>query len=442
MKFNILYRAMGAALLCGFFALNVHGMTLEESVAQAIDQNPRVSGQYARYVSVLKDKRAAFADYLPQVQLYAGIGYSDIDYKQNNKIESETNPQQLGVRLSQMLFDGFRTPAEVSRLGYEAEAARLQLISEAENVALEVAQSYLNVLKAAAQVELSERNVIDHQSIFEDIQTRHQKGLSSDSDLAQVASRVATSRSALAAARNNLYDMQAVYFHLVGTNPEALTIPKADANIVPDNLELALQKAISAHPEIRSAISDTQAANEQYNRDKSGYWPTLSIDVEAYDNDDMGGIEGPDDDARVMLNLKYDLYSGGRTTAQAESALWRKEAALAVRMRTERQVVEGTKFAWNASEFLQQQIDFYQQNVEMAVKAEQGYNEQFKLGRRSLLDVLDAKVEVFIARRSYLNSYYDHKAAQYRLLNAVGELLTSMRVDTPSQWQANAEVAQ
>ncbi|MCC4834356.1 TolC family outer membrane protein [Shewanella sp. 10N.7] len=410
-------------------------LTLEQSVAEAINHHPRLQQKYASFEAAVRYKKAAVGDYLPQVKLYGGVGYEEVRYNSGQRVDTDLNRTELGVKVSQLLFDGFRTTSEIDRLEFEQEAERFGLISEAENLSLEVATVYLNLVEANRIVGLAERNIEEHKDILKDIILRQNKGLSSESDVAQVKARVATSQSGYLAARNQQMDLQAKYYDLVGQLPVDLYNAKPDFNYVPTSLKLALEQAVKNHPEIDAAINDTQAASSQYEREKSDYWPKLSIELQANKNDNIGGIEGPDEDARAMLMLSYDLYNGGSTNDRAEAAAWQVQQAKSIRQQTEKQVIEGTRLAWNSYEFVGQQRKFYQVNVDQAVQAEQGYQRQFGLGRRSLLDVLDAKVEVYLARKNYLSAYYNYHIAAYRLINATGQLIESFRVDTPNQWQ-------
>ncbi|WP_394497117.1 TolC family outer membrane protein [Shewanella sp. ENK2] len=413
----------------------VQAMTLEQSVAEAINHHPRLQQKYASFEAAVRYKKAAVGDYLPQVKLYGGVGYEEVRYNSGQRVDTDLNRTELGVKVSQLLFDGFRTTSEIDRLEFEQEAERFGLISEAENLSLDIATVYLNLMLSNRVVGLAERNITEHEDILKDIILRQAKGLSSESDVAQVKARVATSQSGYLAARNEQMDLQARYYDLVGQLPTELHDAKPDFNYVPTSLKLALEQAVKNHPEIDAAINDTQAASSQYEREKSDYWPKLSIELQANKNDNIGGIEGPDEDARAMLMLSYDLYNGGSTNDRAEAAAWQVQQAKSIRQQTEKQVIEGTRLAWNAYEFVGQQRKFYQVNVDQAVQAEQGYQRQFELGRRSLLDVLDAKVEVYLARKNYLSAYYNYHIASYRLINATGQLIESFRVDTPTKWQ-------
>ena len=432
-------RSIGLVTLLACLPSAANALTLEQSVAEALNKHPRLMQKYAGFEAKYRDKRSAFSDYLPQIRLYAAYGYEYTDYNSGREVDEELERRELGLRISQLLFDGFRTSSEVDRLDFEAKADQQALIAEAENIGLEVAQIYLDVLKAKELIKLSEKNVAVHEKILKDIQSRKDRGLSSDADVAQVQSRLATAQSGLLAAKNNYFDFEANYYDLVGEYPRELILPKPDANYVPKDLDTAVVMAKEAHPQIRSAIFDIKAADEQIDREKSGYWPKLSLDMEVNQNDDVGGFPGKDEDARVMLTMSYDLYSGGRTNAKTEAAKWRYQEATAIKDNTHRQVEEGTRLAWNAYTFLGEQKGFYQKNVDFAEQAQNGYEQQFVLNRRSLLDVLDSQIELFVARRNYVNAAFDERKASYRLINATGKLIEALRVDTPEAWRVNEE---
>ncbi|MEZ9060245.1 TolC family outer membrane protein [Vibrio pelagius] len=417
--------------------------SLEESVAFAIDYSPEILAQYSRYQSVIRDGDAASGFYLPQVNLYAAAGYEETRYSSGSKLDTDDRGltrTEIGLKVSQLLFDGFKTSSNVDRLTYEAEAERLTLISRAENVSLDVVRVYLDILKAETLLELSKRNVKEHQEIYQDIQEKKSKGLSSNSDLAQISARVATAQSSLIAAQNNLFDLQTQYLRLVGKPAVNLVYPRFDYALLPSTSEVALAQAVDNHPEIKASLLDIDAARKEMRREKGDYYPELKLEVHANKNDNTSNPPGGvDEDARIMLTMDYDLFNGFSTDSRVESSAWRVEEARAIRIRTEREVREGTQLAWNGYKMLEQQKDLLKQNVDAAKIAELGYIQQFNVGRRSLLDVLDAKVEVFLARRNYISTEYDQTLAAYRVLNAMGMLTYALRVEHPEEWQGEAK---
>ena len=416
-----------------------HALTLEQALTSALDHSPEIHQQCARYQAVLETREEVTSNYYPQVSLHAAIGPEQTDYRGGQEVDEQLTRDEVGLRVSQLLFNGFETSANSQRLSHEAEAERWQLLASAENLALQVCETYINTRKAQTLLELSERHVQDHEAILTDVKGLTQNGYANDTDLAQVSARLANARASLIAAQNNLYDSHAQFMRVVGLSPQNLVTPIADASLLPDNLSTALDWARENHPQIQSALEDIEAAQEGVRASKSGYMPRLSIEGYASNNHDIGGLEGPEEDYRVMLVMEYDLYNGGRDKARAKAANWRYNESMEVRRNAEQQLIEGTRFAWNAVRSLQAQTSLLQNSVDASTLAESGYITQFKLGKRSLLDLLNAKVEVFSARKTYINTSQDLVLAQYRLLNATGRLGYSLRMIYPQQWQGEAQ---
>lgn len=64
-----------------------------------------------------------------------------------------------------------------------------------------------------------------------------------------------------------------------------------------------------------------------------------------------------------------------------------------------------------------------QRQVEAALKTREAYAKQFKIGQRTLLDLLNSEQEVLRARQSVAETRSDRLLAQYRVLEAMGALL-------------------
>ncbi len=410
--------------------------SLEQAVANAIDTNPRVMRQYARFRAAVEDSDAAEGVYWPSVELRAGYGREDIDYKTGNELDYSTDEKTTrSLTVSQLLFNGMTNIADAHRLDHEAESERLLLIGEAENLALEVSEIYIELDKANQFILLAERNLQEHKTIYDEIAQRVKRGVSSNSDLAQVTSRYSSSQSALLIARRNLFDLQTQFQTLTGVKPHNLVTPVIDQSLLPASLDQVIELLQKNHPELRSAVEDIAAVNDEIKASRGGYWPTLSLDAEIYDNDNIGGFDGEDSGSRIMLNMRYNLFNGFTTTNRSQASGWRYEEAHAIKDQAGLKLLEQAKLAWTASQLLMQQEDVLQVNVDSAVITDDGYRKQFKIGRRTLLDVLDAKIEVYRARQNFLNTRYDRVVAQYRLANAMGILLYALRIDYPEQWK-------
>jgi adhesin transport system outer membrane protein len=182
------------------------------------------------------------------------------------------------------------------------------------------------------------------------------------------------------------------------------------------------------------ALRDVEAANEEVRLTRKNYYPELNLVGEYNDNRNLDGTPGPEEDYSVMLKAKYNIFNGFSDKAKERSSAWRYQQALSIRDRVTRQIDEGITTSWNASRLLRDQEMMLRSNVQEAVSAQKGYQDQFNAGQRSLLDVLDSKVEVFNARKRFLDTHYNRLISEYRMLNSMGALLYALRIESPKEW--------
>lgn len=416
--------------------LSSFALTVEESLASAINNSPGLHEQFAKFQGTLEEQGGAKSEYYPQVSLRAAIGPEKTNYKAGQNLDADLTREEVSLRITQMLFAGMQNVSNSKRLEKESEADRLGLIAQAENLALDVTDVYLATRKAEMDVWLTERHVKDHVNILEDVKRLAVNGYANASDIAQVAARLANARASFIAAQNNYQDKRASFMRVVGSPPHGLVDPIADTTLLPDSLNTAMSWAKQYHPQIKAAVADSQAAQQELRSSQSGYYPKLFIEGVANSGDDMGGFEGKNEDYRVQLVMEWEIFNGMRDVSKSRAANWRYNETLAIRDNAEQQLFEGTRYAWNAYHSLTQQRIYLKESVDASTLAETGYITQFKLGRRSLLDLLNAKVEVFIARKRYLNSEYDLTQAAFRLMNSTGRLGYGLRVSYPEEWNS------
>ena len=411
--------------------------TLEQAVAYTITNNPDIKASYNEYMSKLYDAKASSGAYLPSIDLDAGIGYEKVDLASGT--EDELTRKEATLSLTQLIWDGSATLNDMDRTAADAESVRLQLLADSQDIALEVTDIYLNATKAYEVLALSESNLAVHKEIYSDIKKRVDSGIGSSADLSQVEARLAKAHSNLLAAQNNLYDIHTQFTRIVGQSPQALIFPRADEYAIPFSIDEALDFAFKNHPVIKVAQSDVDSARFQYDQTKGVNYPTLSIEANQIWRDDAGGIRGNSNESSAMLRMRYNLYNGGFDSDRTESAAYQLNKAKDFRDRTFRSLEEGLRLSWSALDLTLQQKEFLADQVDSASETVVAYEKQYKLGKRTLLDLLNTENELFEARKDYLDAKYAEQYAKYRVMNATGGLLAALRVDTPENWNKAVE---
>ncbi|EED27793.1 TolC family outer membrane protein, partial [Vibrio sp. 16] len=316
---------------------------------------------------------------------------------------------------------------------------RYQLLADAQDIALEVTKIYLDATKAYEVLALSESNLAVHKEIYRDIKKRVDSGIGSTADMSQVEARLAKAHGNLLAAQNNLFDVHTQFKRIVGQAPQGLTFPRADQNAIPFTIDDALEDAMNNHPVIKIAQADVDSARFQFDQTKGVNYPTLSFEANQTWREDAGGIEGSSEEFSAMLRMRYNLYNGGSDSDRSDSAAYQLNKAKDLRNYTFRTVEEGLRLSWSALDLTVQQKEFLADHVDSASDTVIAYEKQYRLGKRTLLDLLNTENELFEARKGYLDAKYDEQYAKYRVMNATGGLLSALRVDTPDEWNEAVE---
>ena len=124
--------------------------------------------------------------------------------------------------------------------------------------------------------------------------------------------------------------------------------------------------------------------------------------------------------------MNYNLYNGGADSARVNQYVAKLNAAYDLRDKACRDVRQTAQIAYNDVGRLTQQLIFLGQHELSTAKAREAYRQQFDIGQRSLLDLLDTENELYQARRALTNAEHDLRLAKFRVLSASGTLLGAL----------------
>ncbi|MFT5812402.1 MAG: adhesin transport system outer membrane protein [Psychroserpens sp.] len=437
-------------LLCStiFAPLLTNAQSLEQAVAYSLDTNPEIRVAYTRFKVFEKLVEQAGAGYFPTVDLTGGIGYEYTDSpgtRNTRSLDADTptlNRRELGLNLTQNLFAGFHTTSEVGRTRSDATAEQWRLYGKAEDLALQVSKVYIALIEAKKLVELSEINLASHQKIYEQIKSRTESGLGSSAELSQINGRLAKAHSSVIAARNNYLDRDVTFYRVIAQRSDNLVVPYPDSSLLPEYKKEGLTTALEKNPVIKAAANDIDAANYQYESAKSTYYPKVSLVINANFDNNLNGIDsdsfgpnGESNEVSAMLRFSYNIFSGGKDTAYVKETAYKINQAKDLNRSVYRQVEESFMLSWNAFEQLKLQKTHFKKHVVAAKDTQLDYLQQYRIGQRSLLDILDTENELYQARIDFVSAEMSEIIAQYRILHAMGLLLDSLRVTRPASWQ-------
>lgn len=427
-----LFKALPFALAASF----VQAQTLPQAMQQALDVHPEIQAGVNNRLAADYQLKAAQGGYLPKVDLLGGYGREGTDNTTtragSGSNDWETlNRGESSLRLQQMVFDGFATSSEVGRQQATVNSRAYSLLGTSERTALTVAQVYLDVLTRREFVQLAEDNLRNHERIFDQIRLRTERGVGRTADRDQAEARLAQARNNLITEQTNLADAQVNYLSAVGQMPDQLERPAPFMAMLPADLNEARQQMLENSPILRSAESDIVAAEKQYDTAKSTFYPRFDAELGRSADNDIDGQNGHSNEWQAMLRMRFNLYAGGSNKADLESKAYQSNQALDIRNNALRVLNEELGLAWNAQNNANAQVPIAQKYVDYSTSVRSAYQQQFSLGERTLLDLLDSENELFNASRRLAEIKNIQLFTQYRIKATMGELLKSQGVVAP-----------
>ncbi|NQD91989.1 TolC family outer membrane protein [Pseudomonas sp. CrR25] len=438
--FNPLWGSMLLALACS----QGQAMTLSEAIQSTLDNHPEIHAGVNSRLSSDEEVKIAKGGYLPTVDLLVGYGRENSDSPSTRALgdhNTETlNYRNAELRLRQMLFDGFNTPNEVARTEAVVNSRAYRVLGTSESLALRTVEVYLDVLKRREMVDLARNNLLAHQRINDQIDLRSRQGVGSSADLDQSQARLALAENNLYTEQVNLADAQANFFSAVGRMPDELESPLSIRGSMPEDLALARQMVIDNNPFLKSAQADVQAAEKQYEVAKSPFYPRFDVELATSADDNVQGDEGHYNTWRAAVVMNYNLFNGMRDKALLQSTAHQINESMDIRNNALRLLNENLMLAWNAMENARLQTPKARDYADYTARVREAYQQQFQLGQRTLLDLLDSENELFTANRRYSEVRYTEEFSMYRVIAAMGDLLRQQQVVVPAEAVALSEV--
>jgi outer membrane protein, adhesin transport system len=407
---------------------------LADVVRRALSSSPDVSAR----VNALRGAGDAVdvvrGGLRPRVDVDAVVGRTND--RLTSRLPESQSLNHTGVALSatQLLWDGGAIRRDAARLGEERMTRWFEFLDASEIIALEAVRAFNDVLRFRRLVALAEDNYVQHKVVQQQMQSRVNAGVGRGVDLDQANARLALAESNLTTETANLHDVSARYQRVVGElPPPMIATPSGFDAAMPASQQVATETATRLNAGVSATIASMRAARESIANREAAFQPRVEARVRAGTGRNFDGIPDQKRDTSAQLALSWNLYSGGSDQARVRQATRLMNQAEDQRDKVCRDVRQTAAIAYNESRKLYDSITALEKNATSIIRARDAYRQQFDIGQRSLLDVLNAENEVYTARRAVTNARIDLAVAQARTLAAMQGLTSQLGVARPTE---------
>lgn len=393
--------------------------TLPQVVERALQAYPSIQSANAKANASRADIDKARSAHQPQIGLTAaGNQYS------SGSVPSSVGRTSLSPTAKLNLWSGGRIEAEATRAEALTRAAEFQRDGTLDDVAQQACEAYLNWDKTADLYSLAVRNVNSHKETLEDIQKIAKVDSGRRIDYEQALVRMENATLALQQRKADLAQamqkLRRFWPDDMDARPVGLDAAVSENGVlgrIPMSMASAIERVTDDLPMIAQARAQVQAAEAAVKMAKGQYWPSVDAAVSRQFNTNTLRFE-----TFSQLQLNAPLYTGGATSALIEGALGQLKATQFSLDEARLVAREKAALAWQewASARSRSLVGGAQSDV--GDKVVEGYRQQFRVARRSLLDLLNIQADSFNYRSAARAAFHDERLSRVRLLAATGDL--------------------
>jgi outer membrane protein, adhesin transport system len=406
-------------------------ITMRDAIVVAVDSNPEIAQAQYNTEAIQFERKQAQGLYAPRVDIEGSAGIRYLDNPARRSLGIDDNalyPYSGQITAEWTVIDFGRRSGELRRQAARVDGASLRVVERSEFVALQVAREYLNVLLQQRVVAASLDNVAFHEALVNDLGTGVAQGSISIADQQQAQERLQAARVRLAEAQQSLQEAKIRLRRLTGLDIDAVIMPAELAQALPGDLPTAVGLARTKNPLVREAEADVDAAHALADSVKADQLPKIGVNLSGRAGHDIDGVDHNTRDVQANVFLRWNIFDGGINRANYQEMVRRSSQARYHLYDIQRGAEEDVRLAWTNLGTQTQVSKELEQESRVSDDLLLSYRSQFNVGRRSLLDVLDAQNARYNTQVRLETSRFSAMFARYQVLASVNGFLTALDV--------------
>jgi outer membrane protein len=370
---------------------------------------------------------------LPSINARVNTFGNEADVRRGNFLTGGTgrrnfNTHEGQITLTQPIYRMDRWIA-LDQARVEVSQADATYAFEHQALMLRVAQRYFEVLSAADTLEfaLAERDAFAQQ--LEQSQQRFEVGLIAITDVEEAKAGFDLARAQVIQAENALDNAREALREVTGEYHVAIATLRDDTPLempVPNEIDRWTETALTQNLQLAGQRHASDRARMEIQRVESGHLPTLDLVGSHRRNVANGGTSAnatvDNSNTAIGIELNIPIYAGNSVVSRTRQSrhLYQRELDEVERVR--RSVQRQTRDAFLGIRSGISRVGALEQAVKSSAAAADAVEAGFQVGTRTTVDVLDAKRDLFRAKRDHANARYLYIVDTLTLKQAAGTL--------------------
>lgn len=383
--------------------------TFGQTIKEAIENSPTIAQSNTNLEISSANVDAAKGAFLPQVSL--GVN------ARSDRIDSNVADVTPFLRVSQLVYDGGAAKGDLTAAKARALESRDGTLQTASAVALSAIEAYVIVLDQRQILNIMASNVDVHSDLVQQITERSAQGVGSTADVLTARSRMADAQTRFADAKANADRANAQFKEVFGYRPGKLS-PRVEA----PELSRTDRQIIEESPQVRIVNAMVFAAKAEQAAALARRHPNVQIAAFA-DRDDSN-----DANFGVDLSFNYEIDSTGQRRASIAAANARVLEAEFMRENLIREIRRELDFIRSDQQAGAERLKAARVAVQANADSVAAAREQFTIGRRSMIEILDAQRDYVNAQERLIRAEQNYFLTNYAIHSLTGDILDMLGV--------------
>jgi outer membrane protein len=409
---------------------------------EALIQDPGLQSAKSAQIAGQEALPQGRALLLPSVSLSANTQYNDVETQYSGTsilsgARRKYNSNGYSVDLTQPLFRA-KNFAQYAQSKFSVEQSDALFAAAQQDLILRVSQAYFDVLLAQYNVTLSQAQKEAISEQLAQAKRNFEVGTATITDTHDAQARYDLTVAQEISAQNNLEISRNALLQIIGRQPGELATVRSDLPLVPPDpasMEEWVEKAVQNNAEVVIARATLQIATEEVNKARGGHFPTIDIVASYSDGTVGGGTFGANDQTSKVVGLQLNLpiFQGGATSSAVRQAVANQEKARQDLDVTQRRIAQTARQSYLGVTSGIAQVKALQQAVISNQSSFDSTQLGLEVGVRTSVDLLNARQQLFGARRDLAQALYNYILSRLRL-SAAGGALTEADVQQINGW--------
>ena len=408
-------------------------LSIEDTIYGVLRTHHNLRGMIENREVLTHEVRRAQAGFGPSVDVTGQAGgsvLSDSNTRSQNLDRQMWGKVGYSAQLVQPIWDGFATRSRVRTAKSTLESQKYRVFDTATSLSLDAIIAHIDLLRRRKIYELSEDNVSQHKGLVAQAQDRASLGADTAADVTQAQSRLQRAYSSLSEAKASLLVAEETYVRLTGLPAASRLQPISMPPQLFAATQAVMDQAKKSNPKLAAYLQDIRASRGERELADAAFSPTLNLEA----GPNYTNLGGTSDrwvySFDVMGVVRWNIFNSGADVAERRAA--------SARMRQTRQVMYNfmddlkldVESTWINYQAAQEQYKHYAKAIEYNKYTRTAYLEQFQIGKRSILDVLDTESELYNSATQAETARGNILVGAYRLSALTGNMLPEMSINT------------